>query len=470
MAAMNTQLKHDRDDLHALLSQTMERAYRHLASLNDIPPATERPRLTPPQLPEGSMGAAAALEMFSQRVGQMAAFSGPRYWGFVTGGTTPAALMGDWLTSAYDVNLVERENSAAPLIEQDAIALLRQLFGLPDTFMGVFVSGAMLSNFSGLAMGREWVGQKLGVSVAAEGLYRLPAFKVLSTSPHSTSIKALAMLGMGRAIHAVEKLPGNREAMDVADLERQLIALNGEPCIVIANSGTVNTTDFDDLNAIAALKQGFPFWLHVDAAFGGFAACSPRYRHLMAGVEAADSLTIDAHKWLNVPYDSAMIFTRHRKLQTAVFQNVASYLPDLGDDPDFLHLTPESSRRFRALPAWFTLMAYGRQGYQDIVEQNCDLAAMLGQRIEASQEFTLLAPVRLNIACFALRSAMGDSETGRKMMADFLHRLRDSGRVYMTPTTYNGVAGIRAAFSNWRTTAEDIDIAWQAMQDAMNTA
>jgi len=461
---MDPNLSHDLTHLPDLLRKTLDVSVDYLESIESRPAATPVPAAGPLALPDDGLGAEAALDLFVERHGNaMPASNGPRFWGLVTGGTTPASLAGDWLTSAYDLNLSHAGNSTAPLIESEAIHLLRDLLGLPPAFDGIFVTGATMANLVGLAIGREWVARQLGGSAAEEGLAAIPPIPVLSGEAHSSIFKALAMLGIGRrSLRAVPRLPGDREAVDVDALRRDLMALSGRPAIVVANAGTVNTVDFDDLRAIAELKAHFPFWLHVDAAFGGFAACSPRFRHLMDGVAEADSVTTDAHKWLNVPYDAAMSFTRHRALQLDVFRSSAAYLGPIADPPDFVHLAPESSRRLRALPAWLTLMAYGRAGYQDVVERDCALARSLGERIEKSDRFRLLAPVRMNVVCFTLT---GDVDSAR--VAAFLTRLRDDGRVFLTPTTFQSVAGIRAAISNWRTREEDVEIAWQAMNDCL---
>lgn len=459
------------DDLRALpdlLARVKAEAERYIGALDRQAPAADVKPYAADRLPAAGLGAAGALELFLRDIAPgLTASSGARYWGFVTGGTTPAALLGDWLVSVYDTNLADKKHSLAPQIEKAAIAMLRDLFGLPESFVGVFVSGATMANFVGLAAGREWVSQQRGASAAQDGLSGQPLIRVLTATPHSSAVKSLAMLGLGRkALVPIPCLDGDREAMDVSALERALVALNGEPCIVLASAGTVNTVDFDDLAAIVALRDRYPFWLHVDGAFGGFAACSPRFRHLLAGLDHADSVTIDAHKWLNVPYDAAMIFTRQPQYQLDVFQNSAAYLPRMGDDPDFFHYTPENSRRWRALPAWFTLMAYGQQGYQEVVERCCTIAAELGQRIAASAEFRLLAPVRMNVVCFTLRDA-GTGPDLPQRVTSVLERLRDGGKLFLTPTTFQGTPGIRAALVNWRTTATDLEIGWQALLDAV---
>ena len=456
---MHQPLAHDREDFRRLLDLAADYGAAYLERIDALPAAIP---YAPPafnRLADAGLGGEATLRQFAARFGDaMPASNGPRFWGFVTGGTTPAAVMGDWLASVYDVNMPVRENSPAPGIEDEAIAMLRDLFGLPDAFSGTFVSGATMANLTGLATGREWLAAQRGMSVARDGLGVLPRIRVLSGEPHSSSIKALSILGIGRAsVTHVPVLPDDREAVDLPALARALQSDPGAPTLVIANAGTVNTVDFDDLRAIAAMRAITPFWLHVDAAFGGFAACSPRFADRVDGLALADSITIDAHKWLNVPYDSAMAFTRHPALQAQVFQNTAAYIGDVGDPPDYVHMAPESSRRLRALPAWFSLTAYGRSGYRAMVEQCCDCAADLASRIEGSNQFRLLAPARMNVVCFTL-----NDEPTAERVARFAAALRDDGRVFLTPTRFKGVPGLRAAFSNWRTTPSDVALGWEA--------
>ncbi|MFD0687371.1 pyridoxal phosphate-dependent decarboxylase family protein [Actinomadura fibrosa] len=440
------------DDLAHLPGLLSGYAADLLATLDDrpaaVPPAPTEPRPLP--APAGLDG---ALADFAGRWEPgFAGSAGPRYLGFVTGGATPASLAGDWLTAVLDQNPATRIDSSAPALEREAVGWLAELFGLPS-HTGMFVSGATMSNMVGLAVAREWLGETLGVSVAEDGAAALGDVPVLSASPHSSTYKALSMLGLGRnAVRTTPTLPG-REAADVDALDAALTALGGRPAIVVANAGTVNTVDFDDLRAIAALRTRHRFWLHVDAAFGGFAALSPAHAHLVAGLDEADSVCVDLHKWLNVPYDSAVQFTRRRDLQIRVFQSAAAYLGDPGEDP--VHLTPESSRRLRALPTWFTLRAYGRDGHRAIVERNIAQAHRLGALLDAAPGWRLLAPVRLNVVCFT-------PET--RDPSEILDAVAASGETFLTPTVLWGTPGIRAAFSNWRTTDTDVDRVFQALQ------
>ncbi|MFJ6717676.1 MULTISPECIES: pyridoxal-dependent decarboxylase [unclassified Streptomyces] len=456
---MDPTLATDLARLPDLLDATRHAAAENLATLHTrpvIPPATP---LTPEPLPEHGSGTEATLAAFRHRwAPRLSASAGPRYLGFVTGGATPAALAGDWLTAVHDQNSNSALDGAGQDLERETVTWLRDLFGLGPAHTGTFVSGATMSNTAGLAIAREWLGERAGVSPSDDGAAALGPVRVLSGAPHSSIAKALSLLGLGRnALVAVPTLPG-REAVDPAALDRALADFPG-PAVVVANAGTVNTVDFDDLRAVAALKARHDFWLHTDAAFGAFAALSPEHAHLTAGLDASDSVCVDLHKWLNVPYDSAVQFTRRRDLQARVFQNAAAYLGPLGDHPDLVHLTPENSHRLRALAAWFTLRAYGRRGHREIVERDIACARAFGADLAGDQAFAVLAPVRLNVVCFTL----ADEPTPARLTA-----LREAvGReVFVTPTVYRGTAALRAAFSNWRTTEADARRAAQALRTA----
>ncbi|MFD9003554.1 pyridoxal phosphate-dependent decarboxylase family protein [Streptomyces sp. NPDC059582] len=449
---MHPALAGDLSRLPELLQSARDLAVREVAGLAERPAVHvgEAPGRSP--LPADGAGAEGALARFAERWAPgFSGSAGPRYLGFVTGGATPAALAGDWLTSALDQNVSGAVGSWAAALEHETVSWLRELFGLSERHHGAFVSGAAMSNTVGLAVGRAWVGERLGVDVSRAGAAALGPVDVLSGSPHSSVGKALSVLGIGRdRLRLVPVAAGDREAVDVEALDAALTELGGRPAIVVANAGTVNTVDFDDLRAIAALRERHDFWLHVDAAFGGFAALSPDHAHLVDGLDAADSVCVDLHKWLNVPYDAAVQFTRRRDLQVAVFHNASPYLGPPTDDPDFLHLTPENSRRLRALPAWVSLMAYGRAGHREIVERNVELARRLGEGVDRTPTLRLLAPVRLNVVCLTL----ADDPTQERVDA-LAAAVAASGETFLTPTVYGGVPALRAAFSNWRTTEED---------------
>lgn len=460
---MNDPIQQDLLQFPELLEKVKEQGLAYLSQIADRPTHSSLPLSLTDHLPEEGVGALAALAQFNQRFEPtIVATTGPRYWGFVTGGSTPAALVGDWLTSIYDQNsfATQGQGDLSARLELETIQLLLDLFGLPKDFLGGFVTGATMSNFTCLAVGRQWLGKQLGKDFAKEGITgQLP---VLTATPHSSAIKSLSLLGMGSSRYTrVNVMPGNREAIDITDLEQKLAALNGQPCLVLSSGGTVNTVDFDDFRAIAQLKQRYDFWWHIDAAFGGFAACSPAHKHLLAGWEEADSITVDCHKWLNVPYESAVFFVKekHRLLQVETFQNSnAPYLGDPLDNFSYMNFLPENSRRLKALPAWFTLVAYGKAGYRKMVEDCIQHARQLGAFVAESPYFELLAPVRLNTVCFTLAG-----EANQEKLTAFVSRLNDTGKVFMTPTVYNGKKGIRAALVNWRTRTTDITLASELM-------
>jgi glutamate/tyrosine decarboxylase-like PLP-dependent enzyme len=461
---MNPVLQQDIKDIENILEKVKQQGIDFLNVIDDVPTSTQNTITTDRNLNESGLGALSVLEEFNQRLAPlMVSQAGPKYWGFVTGGATPASIVGDWLTTIYDPNAqaTKAQGGVSALIEIETINLLLQLLDLPKSFLGGFVTGATMSNFTCLAVARQWFGKQLDQDFAKNGIST--PLNILTATPHSSAVKCLAMLGIGSQNFTKTKtVEGNREAIDIIDLEQNIKSLNGQPFILISSAGTVNTADFDDFVAITKLKEKYNFWWHIDAAFGGFAACTPKYKHLVSGWENADSITIDCHKWLNVPYESAfyLIKEQHRNLQVETFQNSnAPYLGDPLENFSYLNFLPENSRRLKALPVWFSLLAYGKKGFQDIIENSVEMALLLDTFITNNESFELLASTRLNNVCFTLAG-----EHNQEKVNLFLTHLNDKGKVFMTPTVYQNQKGIRASFVNWRTTEFDVQLAITEMK------
>lgn len=443
--------------LPVLLDTAAALSRQFLDSIADRPVQPGAVALPDAVLPESGAGTAAVLERLRDTVlPTLTGSAGPRYLGFVTGGGTPAALAADWITSAVDNNASDASSVAAVTIEQQAIAMLVSLLSLPHATTGWFVSGATMSNVVGLATGRQWLGEARGVDVSDDGATALPGLRILSGTPHSSVIKASAILGLGRrSVQRVATI-GATERVDIGAMRAALEA-SDQPTIIVANAGTVTTTAFDDLTQLGALAREHKAWLHVDGAFGLFAALLPSHAQQLAGLHLADSICGDAHKWLNVPYDSGFVLTRHSDVQSRVFRNAATYFFDGGTLPDPFHFSPENSRRLRALPVWASLLAYGRSGMADIVAECCACATGLGAWVTAHPDLELLAPVELNVVAFRLGDTVLAGRDESAVVATFLSSVAASGEVFLTPGAYAGRRGARAAFSNWRTTVgEDL--------------
>lgn len=451
------------ENTEAVLQLALTYANAYIQNLDKFP--VSRTHLPPLdiELPQKGWGTEGVLSFFKSHCEQyLVASSGARYWGFVTGGTTPASIAGDWLTSVFDQNTQSSKSNGdvSAIIENATINLLLDLFNLPqDSFTGGFVTGATMSNFTCLGVARQWLGKQLGLNIALEGISS--ALKVLSATPHSSSIKSLSMLGIGSKNFIKIKTPADRECIDIQDLINKIEDFNGEPFILITSGGTVNTVDFDDMAAIAELKKKYTFWWHIDAAFGAFVAFTEGYQHLLKGWALADSICIDGHKWLNVPYDSAFFFTRkeHAILQMETYQNAnAPYLGNPFESFSYLNFLPENSRRLRALPTFFSLLAYGNEGLRKIVNDTIYLAQRWGEYLVESDKFVLVALVRVNVVCFAIKN----KENDKAAIDTFLDKLAQDGQVFVTPTFYNNQWCLRAAFVNWRTTEEDLKVALES--------
>jgi glutamate/tyrosine decarboxylase-like PLP-dependent enzyme len=411
-------------------------------------------------LPEYGDGALTAVTELARLARDGATRSaGPRFFHFVIGGATPAALAADWLTSGFDQNVGAW--AASPLgsrLESICLDWLRDLFELPPEFGGVLVTGGTMANFTCLAVARDWCAERGGGHGGQAGLATLPQIPVFSSGYiHASAIKSLALLGIGTDnVRRLSRDPAGR--LDLHGLERALADLDGKPAILIANAGEVNAGDFDPIDAMADLADRHDAWLHVDGAFGLFARLSPKSAPLTKGAERADSVSSDGHKWLNVPHDCGFAFVREPQRLAATFAERASYLPSPDDrHPSWGFMGPEGSRRARAFAIWSTLRAYGRTGYREMVERHLRLAQRLARRVDGEPELERLAPVPLNIVCFRWRPE-GAAEDGldhlNRLLGDGL--LRD-GRVFAGTTLFEGKVAFRPAIVNWRTRDGDVD-------------
>ncbi len=407
------------------------------------------------------LGAEGAMDLFVKEYSKgLALNSGSRFFGFVIGGVTPAALAGDWMTSLYDQNAFGEIDCMDRQIEDEAIEGLKELLGLRSDFLGSFTSGATMATTNALACAREWAAVRQG-KTANDGIYGLERPVVLSAFAHASIYKGLSILGLGRnSIIEYGKLPG-RDRGDVAKLEAELEKARGKAVIVIANMGTASSGDLDDLRAIADLKKKYPFWLHVDAAVGSLAMATPKYRGLYDGVEEADSITIDGHKWLNMNYDCAIALVRreHREMQYRIYAQATRVNDSWTEATPFEHLGNEGSRRFRALAVWMNLMAYGKEGFREMAERDCAMAAALADKLEASGVYKVHRPVLINGFAFTLNK---DSVTAEEMIA--LERaIREDGTTYLNRADVCGVPHLRCSFSNWSIEEKDVEQVAEAL-------
>jgi len=439
-----------------LLNDAAARASRYLESLKTraVVPAPDAlkklDRLGGP-LPETGEDPSAVLQRLDE-FGSPATVgsAGGRYFGFVIGSALPAALAANWLAGAWNQNAaLEVMSPAASRLEVIALGWIRELLGLPPASRGGFVTGDTLANFSGLAAARHAVLERAGWEVEARGLFGAPPVTVVvGEEVHVSVLKALALLGLGS--ERLVKVPTDDQGRMRPD---RLPELEG-PTIVCLQAGNVNTGGFDPARAICERAHSAGAWVHVDGAFGLWAHAAPSRRHLTEGTEEADSWAVDGHKWLNVPYDSGMVFVREgRHLKAAMSGTQAAYLPtsDTGEPMEFV---PEMSRRARGVDAWAALRSLGRSGVADLVERSCGHAARLAAALQDGGH-RILNEVSLNQVLVSFGS---DEDTRRVISA-----VQKDGTCWCGGTTWHGRAAMRISVSSWATTEDDIDRAADAI-------
>jgi len=378
------------------------------------------------------------------------AIPGGRYFGFVIGGAIPAALAADWLTSAWDQNAgLYVIGPAASVVEEVAGAWLAELLRLPADASFAFVTGSQMAHSTALAAARHHVLAAVGWDVERDGLTGAPPIRVFAGAKgHTTVNRALRLIGLGTG--SIVEVPADDQGRMLAEGLRDALRGDG-PAIVCAQAGEVNTGAFDPLEEIADAVAEAGAWLHVDGAFGLWAAASPRLAHLTAGAERADSWVVDGHKWLNVPYDSGIAFCAHPEAHRAAMTTTAEYLiqagPGAARDP--VDWTPEFSRRARGFTVYAAIRALGRQGIAELVDRCCGHARRFADGIVTVPGAEVLNDVVLNQVLFRFDS---DERT-----ATVLQAVQESGVAWMGGTTWAGRSAIRLSVSNWSTSDEDVD-------------
>ncbi len=377
------------------------------------------------------------------------ASAGGRYYGFVTGGSLPAALAANWLAGAWDqaADMVIASPIGAKL-EEVAGRWLLEVLSLP-TGAGVgFVTGATMANFAGLAAARHAILQKLGWDAEARGLFGAPEISVIvGDEVHVSLLKALSLLGLGR--ERVIRVPVDGQGRMRAEALPEL----SESTLICIQAGNVNTGAFDPAPEICAAARQAGAWVHVDGAFGLWAAAAPTRAHLTAGMEDADSWALDAHKWLNVPYDSGIVVCRHEEHLRAAMSFSAAYLIQ-GEQREPGLYTPEMSRRARGVEVWAALLSLGRSGLADLIERSCRHAARFAEGLSAAG-CQILNDVVLN----QVLVSFGDGETTRKVIA----ALQDDGACWCGGTVWQGHTAMRISVSSWATTEKDVQQSLNAM-------
>jgi glutamate/tyrosine decarboxylase-like PLP-dependent enzyme len=438
-----------------LLRLTADRAisYREKLSERRVAPLPEQvARLVElgGPLPQEPSDAETTLTLLDE-IGSPAtvATAGGRFFGFVNGSSTPATLAANWLATAWNQNsCLSVMSPVSVALEQIALRWLLDILGLSAECGGAFVTGATMANFSGLAAARHFVLSKTGWDVEAKGLFgAAPIAVVVGAEAHPTLLKALGLLGLGRERVITVPVDGQGRMRVEA-----FPSLSG-PAIVCIQAGNVNTGAFDPAPEICALAHRSGAWVHVDGAFGMWAAASPRRRHLMQGFADADSWATDGHKWLNVPYDSGLAFVRHPESLRAAMSLSAAYLP-AADVREPMHHTPDASRRARGVDVWAALHSLGRAGVANMVERTCEYATRFAEGFKEAG-YKVLNDVVIN----QVLVSFGDEETTNRVITG----IQNEGTCWCGGTVWQGQRAMRISVSAWATTEADVERSLAAM-------
>jgi glutamate/tyrosine decarboxylase-like PLP-dependent enzyme len=384
--------------------------------------------------------------------------TGPRYFGFVTGGALPATLAAEWLTTAWDQPAsLYVMSPVASVVEEVAGGWLLDVLRLPATCSVGFVTGCHMANLTALAAARHELLRRAGWDVEADGLQGAPPLTAIAgDEAHVSIFGALRMLGIGSK-KVVRAAADDQGRMVPGSLAQRLKDVNG-PAIVCAQAGNVNTGAFDPFDAIADVASEHGAWLHVDGAFGLWASASAALRPLIRGVERADSWATDAHKWLNVPYDSGLVFVAHPAAHRAAMSLSAAYLTRSADEPrEGMDWVPESSRRARGFAVYAALRSLGRRGLEEMLDRCCRLARLFAEQLSVDRRVRILNDVVLNQVLVRVASPSNDEGKSDRLTRDVLRRVQEERICWLGGTRWHGVDAMRISVSNWSTTEHDVE-------------
>ena len=454
--------------IRALLGETADLAADYLEAVPERPVGWSvsvddlRQRLGGP-LPQAPSDPHEVINRLAQDVEPgLVGSAGGRYFGFVIGGAGPATIAADWLTSVWDQNAgLYACGPSAAVVEEVAGAWTAELLGLPDGVSFGFVTGCQMAHFTALAAARHRVYARLGWDVNERGLSGAPPIRVLVGAERHASIdRAVRYLGFGT--DSMVPVAADGQGRMIPSALRDAIVTGDGPAIVCAQAGNVNTGSFDPLDEIADIAHEAGAWLHVDGAFGLWAGASPALGHLVAGVQRADSWATDAHKWLNVPYDSGIAFCADPEAHQASMSVRAGYLvqADSGGPRDQLDFNPEFSRRARGFPVYAAIRALGRSGVAAMIDGCCAHARRFAQALAEAPDVEVLNDVVLNQVLVRFTDRDGDHDGYTRAV---IEAVQNDGTCWLGGTTWQGMGAMRISISNWSTTADDVERSIEAI-------